>query len=87
MEVLAHGLGGRSDLPIPLWLAVYGATAAVLISFYVLARFWEEPKFSGPAGGRALPAWLPAFADSPTTRLFLLGLLLFAGLLAVAWIG
>jgi len=45
MEVLAHGLGGRSDLPIPLWLAVYGATAAVLISFYVLARFWKEPKF------------------------------------------
>jgi len=89
MDVLAHGLGGRSDLPIPLWLAVYGATAAVLISFYVLARLWRQPKFQGPPGGRALPSWLRAIADSRGTRLGLrvLGVLLFTGLVTVAWVG
>ncbi len=89
MEVLAHGLGGRADLPIPLWLAVYGATAAVLISFYAVARFWARPRFQGPPGGHPVPTWVQRVADSPATRaaLRLLGLLFFAGLLFVAWLG
>ena len=29
--VLAHGLGGRSDLPVPLWLAQYAAAAALVV--------------------------------------------------------
>lgn len=89
MELLAHGLGGRSDLPIPLWLAVYGAIAAVLISFFALGRFWREPRFQGGVGGNALPNWVQAFADSPSIRMFLrlIGVVLFAVLLTVAWIG
>jgi hypothetical protein len=38
-RILAHGLGGRSDLPVPLWLAQYGAAAALLVSFTVLGVF------------------------------------------------
>ena len=36
MSVLAHGVGSRTDLPIPLGLALYGAGAAILLSFALL---------------------------------------------------
>jgi len=50
---LAHGLGGRSDLPVPLWMAVYAGTGAVVFSFVVLNAFWGAARFSA-AGGRPL---------------------------------
>jgi hypothetical protein len=34
--VLAHGIGGRQDLPIPFTFLLAGAGAAVLVSFGVL---------------------------------------------------
>jgi hypothetical protein len=36
---LAHGFEGRVDLPVPLWLYLYGAGAAVLLSFVVVGLF------------------------------------------------
>jgi hypothetical protein len=33
---LAHGFGQRYDLPVPLWLYLYGAAGAVLLSFVAL---------------------------------------------------
>ena len=88
-DLLAHGLGGRSDLPIPLWLAVYGATAAVVISFVALARSWTRPKFTGPMAGRSLSTWLARLIDAPMTRLGgrLVGLALFAIVVLAAWLG
>lgn len=47
MTILAHGIGGRSDLPIPLWMAVYGGAAAVLISFFALSLFWIQYSLLG----------------------------------------
>ena len=35
----AHGFGARYDLPVPLWLFVTGAAAAVIISFVLMALF------------------------------------------------
>lgn len=52
---LAHGLGGRLDLPVPLWLFVYGAAAVVLISFVALGVLWKEPRLERTREGRALP--------------------------------
>ena len=43
-----HGLGGAKDLPIPLGLAVAGATAALIVSFCVLALAWRTPRYQGP---------------------------------------
>jgi hypothetical protein len=83
--ILAHGLGGRSDLPVPLWLAQYAAVAALVVSFVVLVTFWREPRLEGRAGsGRPLPEALQRFADAPATRaaLRVLGLLL-AGITVV----
>ena len=36
---LAHGFGQRYDLPVPLWLYLYGAAGAVLLSFVVFGLF------------------------------------------------
>lgn len=36
---LAHGFGQSYNLPVPLWLYLYGAAAAVVLSFIPLAMF------------------------------------------------
>ncbi|RZU30555.1 hypothetical protein [Blastococcus saxobsidens] len=68
MNLLAHGVGSRTDLPIPLGLALYGAGAAILISFAALLLFWRTPKLGGPGSGRPLPAAVQATVDSPVLR-------------------
>ncbi len=45
-----HGIGGRGDLPVPLWLAIYSAGAAVAVSFFALAAFWSRPRFEVTRG-------------------------------------
>ncbi len=45
---LAHGFGQRYDLPVPLWLYLYGAASAVLLSFVVFGFFVGE---RGSPGG------------------------------------
>lgn len=72
--LLAHGLGGRSDLPVPLWLALYGGAAAVVVSFAALGAFWREPRLEGAAQGRPLPSRLSSIADSRTARTVLRGM-------------
>ena len=65
--VLAHGVGSRSDLPIPLDLAMYSAGMAVLVSFAALVVLWRHAKFSdGHGDGIALPAAAQSVIDSPT---------------------
>jgi hypothetical protein len=38
-----HGIGGRGDLPVPLWLAIYSAGAAVAVSFSPWGRSVRDP--------------------------------------------
>jgi len=45
--ILAHGLGGRVDLPVPRWMFVFGAGTALVVSFVALASLWREPRFEG----------------------------------------
>ncbi|MFF0344449.1 hypothetical protein [Kribbella sp. NPDC004875] len=82
-----HGIGGRGDLPVPLWLAIYSAGAAVAVSFFALAAFWSRPRFE-PAVGRPLGV-LTRVVDHPATRgvLRAAGLVAFALLLGAAWFG
>lgn len=88
-EILAHGIGGRSDLPVPLWLAVYGGAAAVVVSFAALGVFWRRARFSGAEPGRPLPPILQSVLDAPITRALLsaVGLALFAVTLVVGVMG
>jgi hypothetical protein len=39
---LAHGIGHYHDLPVPLWLYVTGAAAAVAFSFVAIGVFMQE---------------------------------------------
>ncbi|MET9066623.1 hypothetical protein [Streptosporangium sandarakinum] len=55
--VLAHGLGSRHDLPIPLFYAFAGAFAALFVSFLGLALLWADSRFRGGTAGR--PVRLP----------------------------
>jgi hypothetical protein len=52
--VLAHGVGTRTDLPVPIELAVSAAALALLISFGVLGLLWRTPRLSGVEAGRPL---------------------------------
>jgi len=83
----AHGLGGRSDLPLPLWLFAYGAGFALVISFVALRLLWPSPRLAGAADGRALPARLDTAARTLALPLRLAGLAAFAVTLWAAWTG
>ncbi|WP_405151425.1 hypothetical protein OG589_20600 [Sphaerisporangium sp. NBC_01403] len=45
--LLAHGIGGRQDLPIPFSAAMTGAILALLVSFAALGALWTEPRLGG----------------------------------------
>lgn len=49
---LAHGLVGRTDLPIPRWLFGWGAAAVLVASFVALAVLWPTPRFEQPSERR-----------------------------------
>lgn len=86
--VLAHGLGGRSDLPVSLWVAVYGAVAALLVSFAALILFWHAAKFEND-GGIPLPGGLQSLLNSKALAWLGkgIGLVLFLVLVSTAWLG
>jgi hypothetical protein len=88
IPVLAHGVGGRSDLPLPVWLFAYGAAFALLISFVALRILWPKPRLAAAADGTALPgAGTPAaravHIGSRAVGLFGFGVILYAGLWGV----
>lgn len=82
-----HGIGGRGDLPVPLWLAIYSAGAAVAVSFFALAAFWSRPRFD-VAAGRSLIV-ITRIVDNRTLRRVLkaAGLAALVMLLGAAWFG
>ena len=67
----AHGLGGRLDLPIPIWQFAWAAAFAVLVSFAVLGRYWTHPRLGPASRGSSLPPGLASVGRSllPITRL------------------
>ncbi|MQA12690.1 MAG: hypothetical protein GEV09_00535 [Pseudonocardiaceae bacterium] len=73
---LAHGIGGRQDLPLPYELLEQGAILALLASFFGLGMLWRSPRFRAGAAGRAVPMPIQRVADSTGLRwlLRLLGL-------------
>jgi hypothetical protein len=84
-EVLAHGLGGSSDLPIPYTYALIGAAWALTFTFAVVALAWRRPRFDPARPGRPLPARLTSVVDAPATRWAVaVAALLFAAWVAVA---
>lgn len=81
--VLAHGLGGSSDLPIPFTYALIGAAWALTFTFAVVALAWKHPRFDPDRPARPLPQWCTALVDNSAVRwtVTLLALLL------ALWVG
>jgi hypothetical protein len=42
----AHGLGSLTDPPIPWWVAAWGASLALAVSFLALAALWRQPQLT-----------------------------------------
>lgn len=81
--VLAHGVGGSTDLPIPLNYALVGGVWALILTFAVVAVAWRTPKFDPAKPGRALPVWVTTVVDSRGVR----NVLAAAALLVTIWVG
>jgi hypothetical protein len=64
----AHGLVGRSDLPIPDWLFTWGATAVLVVSFVALAALWPQPRLQDE-GWRPLPDGFSRVLGSPAVEI------------------
>lgn len=81
-QVLAHGVGGRSDLPIPAGYAYAAAAAALAVSFAVLALAWRNSRFTGDAAGRSMPVLVTVVVESRSAR----ALLVLLALAFAAWV-
>ncbi len=53
--MLAHGLAGRADLPIPTWLFSWAAAAVLVVSFAALGTLWAKPRLEGDDFRPVLP--------------------------------
>ncbi|MGE4362976.1 MULTISPECIES: hypothetical protein [Mycolicibacterium] len=84
-HLVAHGLGGSADLPIPYTYALIGAAWALTFTFAVVALAWRTPRFDAARPGRPLPQWVTRAVDAPATRWTLAAAtLLFTGWVAVS---
>ena len=77
ITVLAHGVGARGDLPLPLWLFAYSASFALLITFAALWLLWPRPRLAAAAAGRPMPAWVQRASRPLAVVARIVGLALF----------
>ncbi|MEZ5101370.1 MAG: fenitrothion hydrolase [Thermoleophilia bacterium] len=83
---LLHALGGRADLPIPVWLFGWGAGIVLVLSFVALASLWRRPRYEdvrprpldGPVSRALASRWAEGLAG--LAGVFLLGVTVWAGL-------
>jgi hypothetical protein len=81
-ELLAHGLGGSTDLPMPATVVLVGAAWVLTFTFALVALAWKRPKFDPRNPGRPLPAAVTAVIDARATR----GLAAGAALVLTGWV-
>jgi hypothetical protein len=83
--LLAHGIGGIRDLPVPRYVFFYGAAGVLVVSFVALAVLWRKPVLAERSAGRPLPPALQRVLLSTTLRV-LAGAVSF-GVLVFLWLG
>ncbi|AEA23889.1 hypothetical protein ACFQ34_32810 [Pseudonocardia benzenivorans] len=81
--LLAHGVGTRGDLPVPVELAATAAGAVLVGTFVALGLLWRSPRLRGGEAGRPVPAPVARLVGSPVLRGVLRGLVLVAAVLVV----
>ena len=83
----AHGLGGRSDLPLPVWMFTYGAAGALVVSFAALAVFWPVARFEGGSAGVVVPPTAPSVTEALSVVARIVGLAVYGVVLGAAAFG
>lgn len=84
--VIAHGIGSRGTLPLPLWQFSWAAIAALVLSFVGLGALWKTPKLSANTAGRAI-AGSSVLVKAGTGVLRVVGMAVFLLTLAAALFG
>jgi len=82
-SIVAHGLGGRTDLPPDARLAALGAAIAVAVSFAIVLAAWPEQRLAGATAGRPIPR-VARVVDSPLLTAVLRTLVLAATIMVIA---
>jgi hypothetical protein len=83
----AHGIGGRSDLPLELWQFLYAAGAALVVSFLALRLLWPQARLTRASRGATIPFAVDVVATGLGIALRALGLVVWAVTIAAAWFG
>lgn len=65
LELVAHGIGGVQDLPVPRWLFYWGAAIVLVASFALLGALWRRPLLARHARGVALGARVSSVVLGP----------------------
>jgi len=81
VSLLAHGIGGVRDLPVPPSFFFVTAAVVLVVSFLLLGVLWKRPLLERHQAGRALPEAVSAVVLSRTLRILLQALS--AGLLVL----
>ena len=70
----AHGLVGRTDLPMPPWLFAWAAACVLVLSFTGLAMLWPRPRLERTAQRPllTLPRWLEPACGALAVAVFAL---------------
>jgi hypothetical protein len=69
--IIAHGIGGVRDLPVPEWLFFWGAAVVLVVSFVALGALWKRPLLSPRTEGRPAPEALSRVALATVLRVAL----------------
>ncbi len=51
----AHGIVGKADLPIPVWLFSWAAAIVLVVSFVALSTLWQRPQLQEEHARRLFP--------------------------------
>jgi hypothetical protein len=81
--VVAHGIGGIRDLPVPGWLFYWSAGVALVASFVLLGALWKQPQLERRADGHPLSGALSRVVLGP---LRVLVQLVSVALFALVWV-
>lgn len=86
--VAAHSFGRSYTLPVPVWMYLYGASAALVLSFLICAYFIREPRAAAAPDPQAQFAegWLESAAGWRRT-LQVLSVLGLWSCIATGWFG
>lgn len=89
MGLVAHGLGGVKDLPVPTWIFYWGGAVVLVLSFVALGVLWRQPLLERHANSRRAPRWVEGAVFWTPLRVAIqtLSFVLFALVFAAALVG